>query len=200
MEEKNFKIYNFRDDIILEKDNKYISISQAPDNDIYFRTPISNLEIELNANSIDYAELQTYIIFETLIKLIIGRYILSNDINNQYLLPDDFINLDTKTITYHSDSSDDNILKIQYKKNTILISICKCKNAKKYNSNFIRICTSGSMYQYYYQEFNFFFKNLFNLEQYLNEPKEVIIPKIDKSHKQKSLCIFKKLKTTKKDK
>ena len=99
---------------------------------------------------------------------------LNEDNKQEYShLPKDFIDLDKKIITWHSDSGTDNVLNLEYIDNKIIrVSLTKDKNSKEHYNNSIRIRTSGSNYEYYYQEFLEFFRHLWMLEQRLNKPKE----------------------------
>ena len=97
-------------------------------------------------------------------KSIIGRYILNGDDKDGYSsLPKDFINLDNKTITWHSDSEYDNMLQLQLKEKELIISIIignNSNNRNYSNSTKVRIRTSGSSYEYYYKEFERFYDEL----------------------------------------
>lgn len=96
-------------------------------------------------------------------KLIIGRYILSGDDKDEYSsLPKNFINLDDKTIIWHSDTQEDDILQLQLTEKEIIVSLT---GDKKINNSFnnsikVRIRTSGSEYGRYYQEFEKFYSEL----------------------------------------
>ena len=149
------------------------------------------MNIELNLSSRNYSEWQTYIVFEYLMKTIIGRYILNEDNKKQYShLPKDFINLENKVITWHSDSDTDNILKLEYSNDkNIKVTISKCKDDKEYHTNSVRIRTNGSEYGYYYQEFLEFFRNLLSLEEKLNKPIETI--QQEKKEQPKKLSLLK---------
>ena len=127
--------------------------------------------MELSLSSRNYPEWQTYIVFEYLMKSIVGRYMLNGDNEKKYSrLPKDFIDLENKVIIWHSDSDTDNFLKLEYTENrNIKISIQKCKDSKEHYTNSVRIRTSGSGYEYYYQEFLEFFRHLISLEQRLNK-------------------------------
>lgn len=176
IEPKDFTIRKSNQSIILEKDNQTFSISQGLDDDIYFSTNQNELVFDLNFSSRNYSEWQTYIVFEYLMKSIIGRYMLNGDNVQEYsYLPKDFIDLDKKIITWHSDSGTNNVLKLEYiDKKIIRVSLTKCKTSKEHYNNSVRIRTSGSNYEYYYQEFLEFFRHLWMLEQRLNKPKEEI--------------------------
>ena len=188
-ESKYFTIRKSNQSIILEKDNQTFSISQGLDDDIYFSTTKNELVFDLNFSSRNYPEWQTYIVFEYLMKSIIGRYMLNGDNNQEYsFLPKDFIDLDKKIITWHSDSGTDNVLNLEYIDNKIIrVSLTKDKNSKEHYNNSIRIRTSGSNYEYYYQEFLEFFRHLWMLEKRLNKPKEEtkIEPKEEKVQPKK---------------
>jgi len=153
MEEKDFKISRRNHSIIVEKDNQAFSIYQSNDDDIWFSISQEEMNIELSLFSRKYLEWQTYIVFEYLMKSIIGKYMLSGDNKKVYSrLPKDFIDLENKIITWHSDSSINNVLKLEYKGNSnIKISILKSKDSKEHYINSVRIRTNGSEYEYYYQ-------------------------------------------------
>lgn len=165
------KIRRVNNRIIFEKGNQTFTIEQSNDDDIWFYTSEKELIFTLKLASINYQEWQTYLVFEYLMKTIIGKHILDGENKNDYsLLPEDFINLEEKNITWHSDGDKDNILKLEYSNNKIIrISISKCKNARDFQKNSVRIRTSGSSYQDYYQEFLSFYRQLCELEQRVNK-------------------------------
>ena len=166
---EEFKIFKINGTIILEKDNNGVAISQTLDDDIWFSTSKDEFSFKLKLSSRDYEEWQTYLVFENLMKSLIGRYILNDDYQNEYsMLPKDFIDLENKTIIWHSDGEIDNVLKLEYDEKTIKISISKCKKIKSNESNVIRVRTSGSNYEYYYKEFIQFYNQLVALEKRLN--------------------------------
>lgn len=189
---EEFKISKVNGTIILEKDNNGVAISQAVDDDIWFSTSKDEFSFELKLSSRNYKEWQTYLVFENLMKTIIGRYMLDGDYQKEYSrLPKDFIDLENKTIIWHSDSGTDNVLKLEYDERTIKISISKSKDTKGYETNAVRIRTSGSSYEYYYQEFTQFFHQLTILENRLNPPIQNIQPQEEVSQPKK-LSLFKK--------
>ena len=166
---EEFKISSVNGTIILEKDNNGVAISQAVDGDIWFSTSLDEFLLELKFSSRNREEWQTYLVFENLMKTIVGRYVLSGDCENEWSrLPKDFINLENKTIIWHSDSGTDNVLNFVYDKKCIKISIIKSKEANEHITNAVRIRTDGSSYGYYYQEFTQFFHQLTLLEGRLN--------------------------------
>lgn len=169
MGKNDFKIRRVNGTIILEKNDNEVSVSQAVDDDIWFSTSQDESSLELKYTSRDYNEWKTYSVFEDLMKRVIGRFILNDDYHKEYsMLPPDFVDLENKTIIWHSDSGIDNVFKLQYDDKTIKISISKSKDSKGYETNAVRIRTSGSSYEYYYQEFVEFFHNLTILEDSLN--------------------------------
>lgn len=189
MEQKDFKISRRNYAIIIQKDNQGFSITQSNDDDVWFSTSQEETNIELSLSSRNYSEWQTYIVFEYLMKSIVGRYMLNGDNEKKYSrLPKDFIDLENKVIIWHSDSGTDNLLKLEYTENrTIKITIQKCKDSKEHYTNSVRIRTSGSEYEYYYQEFLEFFRHLISLEQRLNKPVETVQQEIKEEPKKLSL-------------
>lgn len=134
---------------------------------------------------------QTYLIFEGLMKAVIGRYMLKDYANREYLnYPDDFINLDDGIITWHSDGNTDNVLKIAYVDDTIKISILKSEKANRSSGNIVRVRTSGSDYGYYFQEFLDFYQNLLNFEQSINVDSDSNIATTSTVKKRKVLSFF----------
>lgn len=199
MEENEFKISRVDGTIILEKDGNKVSISQARDDDIWFSASQDEVSLELKFGSRNYNEWQTYRVFENLMKTIIGRYILNGDNNKEYsFLPQDFVDLENKTIVWHSDSGTDNVLKFEYDDKTIKISISKSKDIKGYETNAVRIRTSGSSYEHYYQEFIQFFHELTNLEDRLNLP--IHNDQQEENIKPKKLSLFRKNKSGERNK
>ena len=160
MKNNNFDITNKGDIICISKDNEHINIMQAVDDDIWFSTNKDEINIKLYASSFDYNEWETYLLFEDLIKRIIGRYVLYDlehkDLNG---LPDNFINLEKKEIIWITDSEPTSYLKLHSDNGFISISLKKT-NDKSYISNSVRIRTNGSSYSNYYHEFIKFYKEL----------------------------------------
>lgn len=188
MGKNDFKIRRVNGTIILEKNDNEVSVSQAVDDDIWFSTSQDESSLELKYTSRDYNEWKTYSVFEDLMKRVIGKYILNDDYKNEYsMLPSDFVDLENKTIIWHSDSGIDNVLKFQYDDKTIKISISKSKDSKGYETNAVRIRTSGSSYEYYYQEFVEFFHNLTILEDSLNP---VVQDTLQENEKNKKIIFF----------
>lgn len=159
MGKSNFKISNINNVIRLEKDDKLISIGQYPDNDMWFNTSVDNISFELDFNSRNFQEWQTYVIFENLIRCIVGKYVLSESYKNE-LLPDDFIDIKNKRIIWHSDSGLDNVLTFEYLDDIIKININSSTTKRVSENNYVRIRTDGSDYGTYYQEFLTFFRQL----------------------------------------
>lgn len=190
MKDTNFKINRVNGTIIIEKNNERFEISQALDDDIWFATSKPKLSLEISNYSRDYSEWNTYIIFENLMKLIIGRYMLSGDNKNEDgILPNDFINLDSKTIIWHSDNGTDNSLKLEYNKRNITINILKNIDASSDQLNSVRIRTNGSIYGRYYKEFLSFFRELSILERRLNKPLEIVEPKQEETNNSGKLSL-----------
>lgn len=168
--ERDFNINRRNGNIIISKYDESISIFQTSDDDIWFGTNKDESSITIRLASREYPEWQTYLVFENLIKRIIGKYILEDYQDDYYpSLPKDFINLETKTIVWHSDSGTDNVLTLQYSNRRITITITKAKDAKDHTTNVIRIRTSGSEYETFYQEFTKFYHQISILERELNK-------------------------------
>lgn len=165
MEEQVFKLYTTSSGIVIKKGNTALFIKQESDNDTLFSTESDEAFIEFDFYTNDCVEWQTEQIFESLMKSIIGRYILKEHQTLKYFLPDDFIDLEKRRIVWHSDSGVDNTLLIQYKENKIFLSLTKEETAKNNQRNVVRIRTNGSSYEYYYQEFTQFYKKLEELAQ-----------------------------------
>ena len=160
----SFEIIKGYNGVVIDKNGIRLSIEKTVDNDMWFNAS-DNLELIISFASRNYQEWQCYLIFENLMKLIIGRYILSDDYRNEYsILPKDFIDISNKAITWHSDSGKDNILRLQLDENRIKIAISKDVSQKKYDDVVrVRIRTNGSDYENYYQEFEKFFNELTSL-------------------------------------
>lgn len=196
MSDDSFQISNINGIIIIEKDDQKLSISQAVDEDIFFSTSKDELSLDISMYSRVYPEWQTYRVFESLLKSIVGRYILNDDDKKGDLwLPEDFIDLEGKVVTWHSDSGIDNILRFSYNETSITISLSKDKDG--YSNSMVRIRTNGSRYEYYYQEFLEFYRNLSELEHRINKKEENIEVKTEEAPIQKKLSFFGKMKSKK---
>ncbi len=167
MTQKSFNITPSYSYVKIEKDGKFFVINKAPDNDIWFETKEELLTFDLSFSSIEFAEWQTYDVFYNLLKAIIGRYFLNGDNKEYSNLPKDFIDMENKVITWHSDSATDNVLQLQYIDDIIRIKLIKSPLNK--GENKIRIRTNGSDYDRYHQEFTFFYNQLFILAHKLEE-------------------------------
>lgn len=194
MQESEFLLSRYESVIVIQKKNDACLIRQTGDNDIFFSTAKEKLELELKKDSSNYEEFRIYMIFDDLMKSIVGRYML-NDYNSGVCLnlPDDFIDLENKCITWHSDGSTDNILTLEYSEEVIKISITKSKVANRSAGNIVRVRTSGSDYQSYYQEFIDFYQELEKLEKSINEEKEddaEVTLDTHKKSKRKLLSLF----------
>lgn len=167
---EKFKISRHSYTISFEKNDQVFKIFQTNDDDIWFATSQESMDVGLSFASRNYSEYQMYMIFEQLMKSIIGRYILTGDDKNEYSrLPKDFIDLENKVIIWHSDGESNSTLRFEYTDGVIRISIYKNINSKGKKNNSVRIRTDGSDYGCYYQEFTEFFKQLLMLEQRLNK-------------------------------
>ena len=144
---------------------KQISIRKFVDDDICFECDKDNALFEIN-NSRDYKERQVYDVFRTLIFEMAGNYALDKF---KDILPTDFMDFDNRIITWHSDGEKDNILKLTYSDERILVEIIKDIHAKDFNSNRVRIRTDGSDYSHYFGYFNALFDRLSNLTENINE-------------------------------
>ena len=151
--------------ILFDNGLEQISIRKFVDDDICFECDKDNTLFEIN-NSRDYKERQVYDVFRTLIFEIAGNYALDEYKDN---LPIDFMDFDNRIITWHSDGEKDNILKLTYSDEKILLEIIKDIHAKDFNPNRVRIRTDGSDYSHYFEHFNALFDRLSNLTENINE-------------------------------
>lgn len=149
--------------ITIEKNGKKFSIEKSLDGDIWFNS-FNDVELSISFYSSNQEEWQSYIIFERLMRLIVGKYVLNDAEKDEYSsLPKDFVDLQSKNIIWHSDSGNDNILKLQFNENEITVSIVRDKKVSNRNLNNatrVRIRTNGSNYRNYYQEFDCFFNEM----------------------------------------
>ena len=194
-----FEIKYCNNGVIITKDEASFSIEKGPDGDIWFNSSNCNIELPISYYSRNQDEYQSFIVFEHLMKSIIGRYILSGDDKDKYSsLPKDFINLENKTITWHSDSEYDNILQLQLKEKELIVSITRDNNSNNRNysnSTKVRIRTSGSSYEYYYKEFERFYDELSRFAYRIEESsKKQDVSTNDKTSPTKKLSLFSKFK------
>lgn len=154
--------------ILLDNNYEKILIYKTIDDDIWFETNKDKSFFEINYSR-DCEEIEIYKIFRMLVFEIAGNYTFDEFNLN---LPNDFIDNSNKTITWHSDSSKDNVLKIIYDDNKIIIELIKDSSSMQNLPNRVRIRTDGSNYGHYHE----YFTKLYNtLSKYT-----------DKDSKQKS--------------
>lgn len=111
--DKNFEIKHGYSSVIIEKAGTTFSVEKGPDGDIWFNSANSNIKLPISFYSRNQEEWRSYVIFGNLMKSIVGRYILNGDDKDEYsILPKYFIDLESKTITWHSDSEKDNELQL----------------------------------------------------------------------------------------
>ena len=180
--------------IIIEKDGTSFSVEKGIDDDIWFTSNNGNIKLPISFYARNQEEWRSYVIFENLMKLMVGRYILNGDDKDEYsILPKDFIDLESKTITWHSDSEKNNKLQLQFGKKEIIVSITRDENdINRANDTIkVRIRTSGSSYEYYYHEFEKFFKELYNFAcQVKPMSKSDVVTNETKTVMQKKLSLF----------
>lgn len=185
---EEFNIRRSNNALLLSKDEQAFSISKGVDDDIWFGTSEEETSLTIRLSSRNYLEWQTYLVFEKLMKSIIGKYILE-DYQDDYFprVPKDFIDFENKTITWHSDSGTDNILTLHFDNHKITVTITKSKDAKDHTTNSVRIRTSGSEYDTFYQEFTEFYRQIWILEHELNKTLEPVQPKQEDKPQKLSL-------------
>jgi len=138
--------------ITIEKDGSHINVSWSIDNDIWFS---SNEELVMIPIYYSSREMPLFNLLNSLMQSIVGKYVLDDEYK-QDSLPHDFVDLDNKIITWHSDNDNNSSLELMYENNCITISLKG--DPKKGNS--VRIRTNGSEYYYYYQLFEIFYREL----------------------------------------
>ena len=84
-------------------------------------------------------------------------------------------------------SSTDNILTLHFDNHKITVTITKSKDAKEHNTNSVRIRTSGSEYDTFYQEFTEFYRQIWILEHELNKTLEPVQSKQEDKPQKLSL-------------
>lgn len=172
--------------VILEDEENSFEISQNINNEIYFRTKKNNMTLLLNLSfhPENIEEWKSFELFASFIREIVGNYILEDDSKLQ-VLPKDFIDLENKLITCHSDGLDDSIIELLYSNDSIAISIKKSSNNEINNDNVVKIISGrcGSSYGNYYQFFVKLYRELLclahSIDQTQNDNSYQIIKKIN---------------------
>lgn len=195
----NFEIKYGYSGVIIEKNGVRFSVEKGPDGDIWFNTVNGNIKLPISFYSRNQEEWRSYVIFENLMKSIVGRFILNGDDKDEYsTLPKDFIDLERKTITWRSDSEKDNELQLQFREKEIIVLITRSENSSNiaYNKTIkVRIRTDGSNYEHYYQEFDRFFNELSSYAYQVEQMSKKDVPASETTpHVQKKLFLFNKLK------
>lgn len=86
-------------------------------------------------------------------------------------------------------------MQLQFRDREIVVSVVKnndSKNKNSYNSIKVRIRTSGSVYGYYYQEFERFYSELSRFAYQIESSKTQNILTSDKTSPTKKLSLFDK--------
>lgn len=149
-----------RSGIRFKNDDVSFTIFKTMDNDIWFGTDEDKMTFIFDSYSRNREEWQSYEAFSKLMRNIIGSYFLEDD-NKNGMLPADFINIEDKIITWHSDSESNNILEIMRDGRYIAVTISK--DIKTRGSNNVRIRTDGSSYGNYYQYFTELYRDVLKL-------------------------------------
>ena len=157
--EKRFEIQNINNDIIIIKDDSKIIIDKGCDGDIWFHSPNGNKELNISFYSrMEPEEGECYKILNSLMKSIIGRYMLDDE---RDWLPEDFIDFDNKVITWHSDCDLEDVLQFQYTNKEIKIKVFRIDNMVDHEKPIrIRIRTTASPYCNYYEEIEEFYREI----------------------------------------
>lgn len=159
MEQGKLSLRESNGSLFLEKDGQKISIWQTLDQDIWFGTKEDEVCLELDFRAREFKERSVYGTFRNLMRMLVGRYMLE-DANVEYsLLPSDFIDLENRVITWHSDSGNGCTLKLSYDDYVIRVTLSRGEKSK-IGDNVVRVRTDGSEYMRYYQEFVEFFSEL----------------------------------------
>lgn len=174
----DFKLVGTCSGVAFEKDGKRFAVAKGIDGDVWFETRDTNLSMDIDFHSRNRSEWRSYSVFEDLLEHIIGKFILRGDTLGEYPLRyADFIDFDNKTITWHSDSGTDNVLKISYDERKVTVEIIKDAKASSNTNNSVRIRTDGSEYGTYYQQFDDFYKDMCRLEREVNPKVEAPVQK-----------------------
>jgi len=147
--------------ITIEKDGSHINVSWSIDNDIWFS---SNEELVMIPIYYSSREMPLFNLLNSLMQSIVGKYVLDDEYK-QDSLPHDFVDLDNKIITWHSDNDNNSSLELMYENNAIVL----CLKGDPKKSTTVRIRTNGSEYYTYYQFFEKFFRELLGIAK-SNEP------------------------------
>ena len=169
--ENTFKIEKNLGSISIKKDGKSFSLDRRIDGDVWLGSSY-DIEIPIERYYSSYYgldETATHKLFENLMIVVFGQYVLE-DYNDEYNgLPKDFIDLDNRTITWHSDGGGNSTLKLKAIGNQIIISIIGEKEKDK--TRWVRFRTSGSEYKEYYNFFIALYRDLEDLISRIEEEK-----------------------------
>lgn len=157
---------------IRDKD-KMFEIYKTRDQDVWFVSEYPNVTFEFDGDSENKVEYQLSQMLMTIIGKIIENYSVNSTLGKN--LPDDFIDLNRKKITLHSDGYNDNKLELLLSKDKkVVLSIIKDSKASINHNNAVRIRANGSKYQDYYKLFKEFYKLLDQFRHILKEQKDNI--------------------------
>ncbi|HAB67617.1 MAG TPA: hypothetical protein DCE23_09655 [Firmicutes bacterium] len=157
MEQGKLKIKENKGVYTLEKDEKKVIIWQTEDKDICFCDEKPDTPLEFDLKTENYLEGIINDKFKWLMISILGRYLLVDAGDKKSSLPNDFVDLRNKTITWHSDN--ENTLQLSYDKEAQVMRLSIIKGEKtKSPKGIVKIKADASAYQHY----SHFFQILFN--------------------------------------
>ena len=145
--------------IKIETGEGVLEIVKDKDDNIVFKSDKNRLDLIINFYTEELEEWQSYHIFQEFFHRVVGRYYLDKDDEfSGPKIPEDFINAEERTITYHSDKTNlGNSLVLTSLDNKMMISLISSGPVRPAK---VTVSKKDSGYFGYYQEFNKLYRAL----------------------------------------
>lgn len=155
----NFRLDGTCEKMVVSKNGMSFEVYESMDGDLWFSSKSDHMIMDIDFCSDEAMEWGCFNTFYDLMKRIVGRYVLNED-DTSFIPYDDFVDLDNKMITWHSDGEVNNVLRLSLLENVVRVELEKSGDVSSNKKNLVRIRTNGSDYGSYYQEFELFFTEL----------------------------------------
>lgn len=156
---KDFNLSKAEPTIVMETEDGVLEIVKDRDDNIIFKSNKNRLDLVINFYTEELEEWQSYHIFNEFFHRVVGKYYLEKD--DEFSgpeLPEDFVNAEDRTITYHSDKTNlANSLVFTFLDNKMKVSLISSGPVKPAR---VTVSKKQSGYFGYYQEFNKLYRAL----------------------------------------
>ncbi len=191
MEEENFTISLNDNKILINKGDKKLCIYRDINNNINFIANNQNLVLLFDSFSNNIQERKVAKLLDNLMKRMVGNYFLSGDYDNMTsVLPKDFINLVENKITWYDDEAMDSQLILTYDNRFIKLELTQNPQLKMAPVTEVKVVTTGSVYDYYYVEFEELWNQLVAMSTIMGMDVNRVINSIENQNLERKRKLF----------